>query len=433
MRPEQLLSDLIKIKTVNPPGQETAAALYLKEVFAREGLRGEIIEPEEGRGSFLVTLGEGDRRLLYLSHLDVVPPGDGWDFDPFSGEIRDGLVLGRGALDCKGQLAAQAAAVIQLAREKYPLRGTLVLAATADEEAGGALGVKHIMDRYPEKLQADLAVNEGAPEPILVREKMVNFIQVGEKGVSWSQLTARGRSCHGSVPGLGDNAILKMAGALQGFQDYRPEIKLIPEVKYLLTGLAPLYGGEELAGKGEEIKDSSLDLFLDSLEDRSLAESLRAITRMTVSPNIVQGGEKVNIVPELCKVELDIRILPGQDKSYVLGELGRVLGNEIEIDITVFHSPTFSPSLSPGYRLIQEVTRDIMGEGVISLPTMSAGATDSRYLRGTGMPVYGVGHMAPGYDPEIRDTIHGRNERIDLDSLHLKTRFYRALAQRYLG
>lgn len=428
MTPESLLGDLIRINTVNPPGNETAVAGYLKQLLDSAGIPGEIIEPEAGRGSFIARLGSGPKKLLYLSHSDVVPAGDDWDFEPFSGEIKDGVVHGRGALDCKDLLAAQVCAVLRLAREGIPLNGELIIAAVADEEKGGGLGAGFLTAQYPDKLKADFAINEGAEQPIFVDGKMIHFFQVGEKGTAWSRIRARGVSCHGSVPTLGENAVVKMARAINDLHGYRPEVKLIPEVRTLLAELA------RIRGLVDEPRPENIDALLVRLNlDRSFTETIRAMTRMTVSPNMVQGGLKTNIVPDRCEAELDIRTLPGQDREYVAGELHRCIGDDFEIEFTEYREPTFSTSDSVFYRLMETVTRDLAGSGVFCLPHISTGSTDSKYLRGAGIPAFGIAPMASGFDPSARSTIHGRNERIDLPSLHLKTEFLYELAKRYLG
>jgi len=143
--PENILSDLIKINTVNPPGNETTAAEYLKKLFSDNGIESEIVEPEKGRGSFIARIGKGSKKLLYVSHLDVVPVGDDWDFEPFSGEIKDGVIYGRGSLDCKDLTAAQVVAAFELHAEGAPLNGQLIIAATADEEKGGRLGAEYLI------------------------------------------------------------------------------------------------------------------------------------------------------------------------------------------------------------------------------------------------------------------------------------------------
>ena len=428
MEPAAILSDLIKINTVNPPGNETAVARYLKQLFDSAGIPNEIIEPEEGRGSFIARLGSGPKKLLYFAHADVVAAGDDWDFDPFSGEIKDGIIYGRGALDCKDLLAAEVSAALQLAATGKPLNGELIVVAAADEETGGSLGAKCLVENYREKLQADFAINEGAELPICMGNRMIYFLQVGEKGTAWCRLKARGVSCHGSVPSLGENAVLKLSRALAALGEYRPEIKLIPEVETLLRELA------RFRGLSYDPARDAVDSLIDRLDlERGFAETLRAMTRMTVSPNRVEGGLKTNIVPDRCVAELDIRILPGQDRAYVEGELRRLIGEEIEIEFMNYIAPTFSTSQSDYYRLLESLTLELAGREAVCLPYVSTGSTDSKYLRGAGIPAYGIGHMAAGFDQAVRTTLHGRNERTDVASLQLKTQFLFELARRYLS
>lgn len=427
MNPEQILSDLIRINTVNPPGNEMEAALYLKDLFARAGVPGEIVETGNGRGNFFARTGSGSKRLLFLSHLDVVPVGEGWDFDPFSGEIREGMVLGRGALDCKGLVAAQAFTFLKLVREKVPLNGTLIFAATADEERGGDFGVKRLLDDVPEKLQADFAINEGGEAPLQLNGRTVFFIQIGEKGTAWSRLTASGVSCHGSIPSLGDNAVVKMVRSLNDLAGCRPQVTLIPEVKYMLQELTGILG------LNINVDEQNVDSILENFKNRTFVETLRAMTRMTISPNVVQGGSKTNVVPDMCTASIDIRILPGQDKEDVIRELRRYIGEEINIEVTNYYPPTFSSSQSEHYRAIAEATRDVAGTEAICLPCISTGATDSRFLREAGIPSYGIGLMAEGFDRELLTTVHGKNERIDVASLHFIAFFLERLAIKYLS
>jgi acetylornithine deacetylase/succinyl-diaminopimelate desuccinylase-like protein len=427
--PEKILSDLIRIDSSNPPGNETAVAVYLKKLFDDAGIVGEIIEPEEGRGSFIVRLGQGSKKLLYIAHSDVVPVGDGWDFEPFSGEIKNGVIHGRGALDCKDLIAAQVSAALRLIEEKVPLNGELILAVTADEEIGGRLGAGFIAEQRPELIQADFAVNEGADQPIMINNKLAYFLQVGEKGTAWCTLKAHGTAGHGSVPTLADNAVVKMARAVSRLHNYRAEVVVVPEVEKLLKSLAKLCNIEIKALGPDEV-----DALLDQLPlEKAFVESLRSMTRMTVSPNQIRGGTKTNIVPDYCEADIDIRILPGQDCEYVEKELRLIINKEIEIEFNEYRAPTFSSSGESFYRLMEEVTLELAGENVICLPVISAGSTDSKFLRGAGIPSYGIGHMARGFDQQARTTVHGRNERIDIESLHLKTNFLKELARRYLA
>lgn len=425
MLPEQILAQLIRLNTVNPPGNEIKVVSFLKELFDRDGIAYEIVEPEKDRSNIVARIGTGTKKVLFLSHSDVVPAGEGWDFDPFAGAIEEGMVYGRGALDCKGLMAAQVYTFLRLAKESASLNGSLIFAATADEEKGGHFGVKYLLENCPQLIHADFAINEGGMEPVSLNGRLIYFIQVGEKGTAWSKLRVQGKSCHGSIPTLGENAVAKMAAAIHALAGYKAEITLIPEVERLLKELLRLQGADN--------RNNNIDVLLEGIEDRTLAETLRAMTRMTVSPNVVRGGSKTNIVPDSCSAEVDIRILPGQDEKYVIGELRRYLGEEIHISIDNYVAPSFSPSSSEYYRLVEETTKEVAGKEILCLPHISPGATDSRYLRGVGIPSYGIGHMAPDFDRSLRESIHGKNERIDIDSLYFKGNFLYALARKYLS
>lgn len=423
MEVENLLSDLIKIQSVNPPGGETAVANYLKRLFDGLHIPNEIIADSTGRGSFIATIGKGKRRLLFLSHVDVVPVSNNWDFQPFSGDIKDGFVYGRGALDCKGLTAAEVYATIQLA-QSGKLNGKLILAATADEEAGGAHGVEYIVKNFKEKLKADFCVNEGG-RALKIGDKPCHLIQTGEKGIAWWHIKTKGTSAHGSLPWLGDNAVVKMSRIITALADYKPQVILIPEVKQLIQQIAAL------KGVNIPVTKANLPKIILLLGNRVFSAYLTACTRMSVSPNMVQGGVKTNIVPDGGDAELDTRLLPGQDKEYVLNEFRNIL-KDAEVTCTQYFPPTFSSSNTPYYRLMVETLREFVDDSPI-LPTISTGASDSRFLRDEGVPCYGISMMALNFDPAMEGTVHGKNEKIDIPSLKLKTDFLIRLAERYLG
>jgi acetylornithine deacetylase/succinyl-diaminopimelate desuccinylase-like protein len=420
---EEILSDLIKIQSVNPPGGETKAARYFKQLFDQYRIPNEIIEPEPRRASFVAHLGEGEKKLLYLSHTDVVPASDGWDFPPFSGEIKDGFVHGRGAIDCKGLAAVEACAVIQLAQTAH-LNGELIFAATADEEVGGALGAGILSEKYPDKIRADFAINEG-DEPLTINGKTYHSISVGEKGPAWMKLTAKGISSHGSVPVSEHNAVVKMAKVIIGLAQYQPHIVLTPQTKSLLQTIA------QLDGINDEINVANADDILRKLRDNTVLPYLSAITRMTISPDVIHGGVKTNIVPDSCEAQVDIRILPGQSWEYVLNELKEILG-DVQAEPLQYHLPSFSSSDSKYYHLVEETLKEYVGDGPI-LQTISTGATDSRYLREMGIPSYGIGVLTLNMDKALSDSVHGKNEKIDVASLRLKTDLLIKLAKKYLG
>ena len=423
MEIENLLSNLIQIQSVNPPGGETEVAIYLKRLFDEYQVPNEIIEPIPGRGNFLAYLGEGEKSLLYLSHTDVVPVSEGWSFAPFSGEIRDGFVHGRGAIDCKGLVAAEAYAVLQLASSAR-LKGRLIFAATADEEAGGTSGVKYLVENCKDKIMADFAINEGGGGPLRMGDKTCHFTQIGEKGICRMVLKTSGLSSHGSLPMLGDNAVTKMAEVIKRLTEYQPRPILIPEVRRMVQALAKLEGFDK------DVNEENLDQVIHELKDRIFAGYLTAITRMTVSPNLVHGGTKVNIVPDSCEAEVDIRVMPGQDKEYIVNELGQAI-DDAAVEIIGYHEPTFSTSNSKYYRLVVDTLQESISDSVV-LPFISSGSTDSKHLRGVGIPCYGVAMTTLNLDDKIERSVHGKNERIDIDSLRLKSDFLTRLARRYL-
>src|ERR671935_2326788 len=239
----EVLQGLIRIDTTNPPGNETAAAEFLRdyleasgvdcELYARIPERANLVARIPGRG--------GGPRLLLLSHTDVVlaDPAE-WSADPFGGELRDGEVWGRGALDMKGQVAAEAVAIASLARDGFEPRGELIFAATADEEVGAGFGAQWLCEAHPETVRADYCINEGAGERIELAGSAFYSCSVAEKMSAPFRLRVRGRSGHASMPSIADNALVKAAPLVERLGTYKPERRLIPEVAAMVS---PVTGG----------------------------------------------------------------------------------------------------------------------------------------------------------------------------------------------
>ncbi len=420
---EKVLSDIIRIQSVNPPGGETAVAEYLKKLFDEYQIPNEIIESRPGRGSFIASYGKGTKSLLFLSHTDVVPVGEGWSFNPFSGEIKDGFVHGRGAIDCKGMVAAETCAFINLVNSDK-IKGKLIFAAVADEEVGGALGAGYITEKFPEKIRADFSINEGA-EPIKINGHPYHSLSIGEKAPSWIRLKTKGIAGHGSSPVLEYNAAVKMARVITGLAGYQPKIVLTPETMRLIQTIADIHGLRV------QINENNIDETIKKFNDRSLAVYLRVITRMTISPNVIHGGTKTNIVPDTCEAEVDIRVLPNQNFDYVLREIKPFIGDSAVEPLQV-HTASFSGVDNDYYKLIETTLKEFVGNNPV-LPSVCTGATDSRYLREIGVPAYGTGVITLNCDPALEGSVHGVNEKIDIASLQLKTRFLKKLATKYLG
>lgn len=419
----KILQDLIRIDTVNPPGNEGRAARYLRQLLNEEGIDCQLVG-EEGRENAVASIGQGEKSLLFISHTDVVPVSEeNWDVPPFSGEIRDGYIWGRGALDCKDLVAAEAYALLRLQRENIPLNGTLVFAAVADEEAGGKAGAKLLTEAHPELITADFAINEGAGEYIDIDGKKLYLLQTGEKGPCWSRLKAFGVSGHGSRPTLADNAVVKMAEAIVNLGEYTPEIILMPEVKQLIETYL------ELKGEKTEVTADNVDQIIDGISDRFFAEGLRATTRMTVTPTVVHGGKKVNIVPDSSEAEIDIRTLTGQNAAYVKSVIEPLIG-DCTFETVHCHPANFSPADNEYYALIEETVKAVL-PGVHCAPYVLSGATDSYYLRKLGIASYGVSLLSKEFPTELLKTVHGDNERIDTKSMEVKAEFLYQLAKKY--
>jgi acetylornithine deacetylase/succinyl-diaminopimelate desuccinylase-like protein len=239
------------------------------------------------------------------------------------------------------------------------------------------------------------------------------------------KLTAKGISSHGSVPVSEHNAVVKMAKVIIGLAQYQPHIVLTPQTKSLLQTIA------QLDGINDEINVANADDILRKLRDNTVLPYLSAITRMTISPDVIHGGVKTNIVPDSCEAQVDIRILPGQSWEYVLNELKEILG-DVQAEPLQYHLPSFSSSDSKYYHLVEETLKEYVGDGPI-LQTISTGATDSRYLREMGIPSYGIGVLTLNMDKALSDSVHGKNEKIDVASLRLKTDLLIKLAKKYLG
>jgi acetylornithine deacetylase/succinyl-diaminopimelate desuccinylase-like protein len=421
----KILQDLIRIDTVNPPGNEGRAARYLGDLFEKEGIEYQLIG-EKGRENFVASIGEDEKGLLFLSHTDVVPVSEEkWDIPPFSGEIKDGYIWGRGALDCKDLVAAEAYAMMRMKRENSRLQGRLTFAAVADEEKGGTVGAQLLAEEHPDVIRADFAINEGAGEYITVNGKKLYLLQTGEKGPAWSRLTVSGVAGHGSRPSLADNAVVKMGKAVNNLGEYTPEVVVIPEVKTLIeTYLA-------LRGDLQNVTKENVDQIIESISDQFFAAGLQSVTRMTVSPNVINGGKKVNIIPDFCKAEVDIRTLPGQDTAYIKKELEPLIG-ECTLEIAHYRPANFSPADTVYYRLIEKTVKEVVGD-VVCAPYMLSGATDSYYLRQMGIESYGVSLLSPVFPTELLKTVHGANERIDIESIKVKAEFLYRLATAYLS
>ena len=438
----QLLRELIRIDTTNPPGNETQAATYIAQYLANEGFKTEIIESAPGRGSVITRLkGTGEKpSLLLLSHLDVVAANPNeWTVDPFAGVVKDGYVYGRGAYDMKCMTAIEIMVIKLLKKNNVKLKGDIVLAATADEEQGGEEGAGYLLQHHREKVWCPYVINEGGGLAIPSKKGYVFPVQTAEKGILWLKIKAKGTPGHGSTPNMADNAVLRMNKVIDKLGNYKPQTIYVPTLKQFLA---------EMAKQDPELEETFSRLLsnprqseqiLDELakKDRALAEEIRPRTKMTIAPTMIHGGVKENIIPSDCEAVFDCRILPGQSVTETIdlikGLLKDVGLDKLSFEFIQAHGGSESVSDTPLYSTITSVLKEFEpGCGVT--PTLTTGGTDSRFFRENGSICYGFQPMIPDEpNDQLEKRMHGIDERITIENLVYGTSILYETVKRFMS
>ena len=425
-----LEQDLVRIPTVNtgfmPTGNETEVCNYMKDWLAEHGIDSEIIESAPGRGNFIARLegSSGKAGLMFMSHTDVVPveEEEKWRFPPFSATIADGRIYGRGASDCKGLLSCQLTAMRILKRNGVALEDGLILASGADEEHGGRYGFGWLADNHSEKLTAPLAVNEGGGVPIEAAGNLTYLLGVGEKGRLQLEIEVRGTSAHASTPWQGTNALFALSEVVKRIEAYEPERDTSTSLFQHLSTFAI----EDRPSAG------NIDEIIADTEDKNprFASIMRALSRMTITPTMIQGGIKANSVPESVRLTCDVRTLPHQDEAYVRSEVEKILEGipGVEIDIDYMSVPNASPFETDFARSIQiSAATALERDDIQWVPALSTGFTDSRFTRNLGTTTYGFVGSHPDDDPMLAH-VHGTDESVGIESLISGTKMMLTLA-----
>ena len=406
----ELLRELIRLDTVNPPGNETRAAELLRDYLAEHGVESTLVGKVPERANLVARLEGGDGpSLAFLCHTDtVLADPEEWQRGPWSGDLVDGEVWGRGALDMKGQVAASAVAFASLCREGFRPVGDLVLAATADEEVGDGFGLEWLVHEHPELVRVDFAINEGGGERVELGGSVYYFCGVSEKMSAPFRLRVRGRSGHASVPGIADNALVKAAPHIAALGGYRPPAQLIPEVERLFeVTLGRVPPAQESLQRAHELGPRA-------------AELVEPLLSLTLSPTMIEASQARNVIPAVCDVTVDCRLLPGQLPEHVEPLLREVIGagdwelewidptggTRSEIDTPLWSAfDGFVATIEPGARL---------------LPTCNVGFTDSHYLRQAfGTTAYGFFPMRTMEYEVVSRLEHSADERVPVDDLEL--------------
>jgi acetylornithine deacetylase/succinyl-diaminopimelate desuccinylase-like protein len=411
----QLLSRLIQADTTNPPGNETIAAELLRDYLEANGLECELYARVPERANVVTRIrGTGDGpSLLLLGHTDVVlaDPAE-WSLPPFSGSVRDGEVWGRGALDMKSHVAANAVAIASLAREGFRPKGDLIFAATADEEVGDGYGLEWLCEAHPDAVRADFCINEGGGDRLAIDGRTYWVCSTAEKMSAPFRISVQGRSGHASMPGIADNALVKAARLIERIAAYEPPQEVQQEVAAFLR---------------------ALDADLDSLPPVA-SELVEPLLAPTFSPTMISASEKRNVIPALCEITVDCRLLPGSMPSDVEPGIRAALGDDVEYDLrfTDASGGTRSALDTPLWSAVESFV-EATEPGARVVPICTAGFTDSHFVREAfGTVAYGFFPMR--MPPELTaQLIHSADERVPIDDLELGLSWLRHAARTLLS
>jgi acetylornithine deacetylase/succinyl-diaminopimelate desuccinylase-like protein len=421
------LQRLIRIDTVNPPGNELAVARYLDGVLEGERIETHLFEPAPGRAALVARLaGDGTRRpVIIMAHMDVVGvERANWTHDPFGGETDGGYVYGRGAIDDKGMLAANLQTMLLLKRHVVDVGASLardvIFVANSDEEAGGKFGMGWLVDNHRELIDAEFVLNEGGRTRVVRGKPLYVAVQNSEKVAHGVTVIAHGPGGHAAVP-LAANAVFRLGRALAAIGNYQEPVRLTPSTREFFGQLAKVWpdGAERRAM--DDLASRERRRVLRGARVLSMTPVFNAVLRTGISATIVTGGIRSNVIPTEATALLNIRTLPGQSIDGVVSRLSRVI-NDSRVEVAITQRGEESPASdfeSPMFAAIAETVKELAPD-MVTVPYMSTGATDSARLRQLGMQAYGL--LPFPMDQHDEDRMHGNDERIPLASLDFGTR-----------
>jgi acetylornithine deacetylase/succinyl-diaminopimelate desuccinylase-like protein len=382
------LQAMIRLNTVNPPGNELLVARHLEAALKAEGIETHLFEPAPGRGALVARLkGDGSRQpVLIMGHMDVVGvERDKWSVDPFAAEIKDGYLYGRGAIDDKGMLAANLETMLLLKRNVIDKGGTLsrdvIFVANSDEEQSGEWGMGWLIKNHPELIKAEFALNEGGRTRIVGGRRLYVAVQNTEKVPHTVTVTARGPGGHASIP-LAGNAIVRLGRALAKIGDYKEPVQVNPTTREFFAQLGRVWPNKQERAAMADVASSDTRRVQRGARTLAGIPVFDAVLRNGISATIVQGGIRTNVIPTEVSAKLNIRTLPGQSIDSVVKRLQRVVGDSM-VTIAVTDRGTDSPASdfhSPMFTAIRE-SAQALDPSLAVVPYLSTGATDSARLR----------------------------------------------------
>ncbi len=411
----QFVREFLRINTTNPPGNEERAALFLEAILQKEKIKSDIYSPSPGRANLTARIkGKNNGKpVILLAHIDVVPAKEEeWEVDPFGAEVRDGFVYGRGAIDMKTQALCQLFAFIRYCKDGVAPERDIVYLATCDEEVGGKYGVEYMLKKVPQLRDASFVLSEGG----FIKEDdgfAHAQVSVSEKKLSQFIVKASGTGGHGSVPHR-DSASEKVINASARILSYQWPLTPTTVASAYIEGI--FKGKKERGYAFKNLKEA-----LKNRKFRTYMEEIplyNALLRNTITPTILKGGEKINVIPTESSISFDARLLPTEKHETFFRKIRQLAGKDVEIErVNEFVSkPAPSGYNNSYFKGIKSVVEDMEGKGIPVLPYITTGATDLRYFRDNGVLAYGFFPIVLSDDEILR--MHGKNERISIENIH---------------
>ena len=410
-RPIEILQKLIRFNTTNPPGEEAECIAYIRGMLTDAGIESTVLERTTKRPNLIARIqgaGKAPPLLLY-GHVDVVTTeNQKWEHAPFEGQLIDGFIWGRGALDMKGGVAMMLSAFLRANAEGLQPPGDIILAIVSDEEAGGDDGAKFLVEQHAD-LFKDVrhAIGEFGGFSLNVGKQRFYPIMIAEKQVCWMKATVRGRGGHGSIP-VRDGAMTKLGRLLQRLNQSDLPVHITPPARMMFDAMSAQLTGMQKAVLGQltnpRLANSVVKLMGES------GRTFYPLIHNTVSPTILHGSNKVNVIPSEIAVELDGRLLPGFGPEDMLRELQPIVGDDVELEVLRYDPGPSEPDMRL-FNTLADILRQADPEGM-PVPLLLSGVTDGRFFSRLGIQTYGFLPMPLPEDFNFSQTIHAANERV---------------------
>ncbi len=419
-RPVELLQNLIRFDTTNPPGNEAACIRYIQDLLTESGIESTIVAKDDNRPNLIARLkgrGEAPPLLLY-GHVDVVTTEDQeWTHPPFAAEIADGYLWGRGTLDMKGAVTMMLSAFLRAKEDEISLPGDVIFLALSDEEALGTYGAKFMTEEHADLFEGvQYALGEFGGFSLYIGEKKFCPIMVGEKQVCWTKAVLRGPGGHGSMPMRG-GAAARLGKMLSTLDKNRLPVHITPVVREMLKLLSRELPFPQGMVVGQLLNPMMTGFILDQLGEQG--KIFEPILHNTVNATIFQGGRKINVVPSEITVSLDGRLLPGFQPEDLFRELHDLLGDDIEFEVVDFSPGPPEPDMGL-FDTLAEVMREADPDG-IPIPLLLSAVTDARFFAQIGVQTYGFTPMQLPRDYAFTASIHAADERIPVEAVEYGT------------